>query len=257
MMENAMMGLDPNLLVNALANKESGEGGMWGGQGGLLWIFLLILFWGGGAGFGGNRNNAVNDMALTGQMEAAINKAQAAGCSDQLILTAINGNKEAINQIGSYLGVEVNQVQNAIQGLERGICDLGYRIGQDTASILSAINTGNCALSRQLADCCCATQRGLDSVKYDMATGFCALNTNLDKCCCDMKSYVGARIDAQSMEMRAGFQGIRDYLTAEKIAGLQTELQSAQFQLSQNAQTQNIENYIKNLLTVTCTNTTN
>lgn len=221
--------LDPNLLVNALGRDK--DDSMFGGNG-LLWIFLLILF-GGGAGFG-------------------MNRAEALGCTDQLVLTAINGNKEAVNQLGAYLGTEVNQVQSAISALGNGICELGYKTQQDTASIISQITSGNAAISRQVADCCCATQRGLDQVRYDMQTGFCAINTNIDKCCCNMERFVEAKIDAAQAENRAGFQAIRDYMVNEKIAGLQQDLQTAQFTLSQNAQTQRIEEYVKGLLTVTC-----
>lgn len=233
--------LDPNLLVNSLTKENRNEG--LGGGNGMLWIFLLILFLGGGNGglFGGNGNNAQNAaMGVEGQIEAALAKAQAAGASDQLVLNAINGNKEAINQLGNYLGMEVNQVENAIRGVEKGICDLGYQIGTDTASILAAVNSGNNSLSRQLADCCCNTQRAIDSVKYDMATGFCAVNTHIDHSTSFLERKMDEKIDAAQAENRAGFQGIRDYMTAEKIAALQTDLQSAQFQISQSAQTRAI-----------------
>lgn len=283
-------GLDPNMLVNALANKDNGGNNDAFGGNGLLWIFLLILFMGGGFGNGfGNRQGEVS--GVEGQIEAAIAKANAAGCSDQLILTAINGNKEAIGQLSSYLGVEVNEVQRGISGLERGICDLGYKNGQDTASIIQNVTNGNNSLSRQLADCCCGiernidsikvdlansccetnrnidsvknyidkccceTNRNIDSVRYDMATGFCAVNTNIDKCCCEtnrnidkstsyLERVIDSKIDQQSLEMRAGFQGIRDYMTAEKVAALQNELQSAQFQISQVSQTQAIKDTV-------------
>ena len=46
-------GLDFATFMNsAIRNNEDG---MWSGNGGLLWIFLLILFWGNG-GMWGNRN---------------------------------------------------------------------------------------------------------------------------------------------------------------------------------------------------------
>ena len=55
------MELDPNMLVSTLANKDNdGIGGN-----GLLWIFLLILFWGGGNGFNNNRGG---NAAVEGQI---------------------------------------------------------------------------------------------------------------------------------------------------------------------------------------------
>lgn len=238
------MELDPNMLVSALANKEND--GL-GGSNGLLWIFLLILFWGGGTGFG----NRGGDAAVEGQVEAAIAKAEARGLSDTAVLNAIQGNKEAIAQIANTLGIQFEAVRSTLASMSNGICDLGYKLGQDTASLMSAISGGNASLSRQLADCCCATQRGMDSIKYDMASGFCQVNTNIDKSTFHLERYIDKKFEQAQFENRAGFQGIRDYLVGEKIATLQNDLQAAQLVLQNNAQTQAIMNYIDSKCTST------
>ena len=229
------MELDPNMLVSALANKDNDD---LGGNG-LLWIFLLILFWGGGNGFGNGGNPAVE-----GQIEAAIAKAEAKGLSDTAILSAIQGNKESIAQISNTLGVQFEAVRSTLASMTNGICDLGYKLGQDTASLMSAVSGGNASLSRQLADCCCANQRAVDAVKYDMASGFCQTNTNIDKSTFHIERYVDKKFEQAQFENRAGFQGIRDYLVGEKINALQNELQSAQLASQNNAQTKAIMDYI-------------
>lgn len=228
-----MEGLDPNLLVNSLTRDNDNSG--FGGNNGMLWIFLLLLFGWGGNGFGGKG---------TGDIEAALAKAQAAGASDATILTAIAGNKEAINSLGSYLGVEVNQVQASLRSLETGLCQLGYQSSQETASIISQITAGNAALSRQLADCCCQTQRAIDGVNYNMATQFAATNNAMTKGFCDLGYVIDKKIDAAQMENRAGFQSIREMYTTDKIATLQRELEVAQFHNSQQAQTAAIKETI-------------
>ena len=238
------MELDPNMLVSALANKDND--GL-GGSNGLLWIFLLILFWGGGTGFG----NRGGDAAVEGQVEAAIAKAEARGLSDTAVLNAIQGNKEAVAQIANTLGIQFEAVRNTLASMTNGICDLGYKLGQDTASLMSAISGGNASLSRQLADCCCATQRSIDSIKYDMASGFCQVNTNIDKSTFHLERYIDKKFEQAQFENRAGFQGIRDYLVGEKIATLQSDLQAAQLVLQNNAQTQAIMNYIDSKCTST------
>lgn len=230
------MELDPNMLVSTLANKDND--GLGGGNG-LLWIFLLILFWGGGNGFGNGGNPAVE-----GQIEAAIAKAGQKGLSDTAILNAIQGNKESIAQISNTLGVQFEAVRSTLASMTNGMCDLGYKLGQDTASLMSAISGGNASLSRQLADCCCATQRGIDAVKYDMASGFCQTNTNIDKSTFQIERYVDHKFEEAQFENRAGFQGIRDYLVGEKINALQNELQSAQLALQNNSQTKALMDYI-------------
>ena len=238
------MELDPNMLVSALANKDND--GL-GGSNGLLWIFLLILFWGGGTGFG----NRGGDAAVEGQVEAAIAKAEARGLSDTAVLNAIQGNKEAVAQIANTLGIQFEAVRSTLASMTNGICELGYKLGQDTASLMSAISGGNASLSRQLADCCCATQRSMDSIKYDMATGFCNVNTNIDKSTFHLERYIDKKFEQAQFENRAGFQGIRDYLVGEKIATLQSDLQAAQLVLQNNAQTQAIMNYIDSKCTST------
>ena len=229
------MELDPNMLVSTLANKDNdGLGGN-----GLLWIFLLILFWGGGNGFGNGGNAAVE-----GQIEAAIAKAEAKGLSDTAILNAIQGNKESIAQISNTLGVQFEAVRSTLASMPNGICDLGYKLGQDTASLMSAISGGNAALSRQLAECSCANQRAIDAVKYDMASGFCQTNTSIDKSTFQLERYVDHKFELAQSENRAGFQGLRDYLVGEKISTLENELQSAQLALQNNSQTKAIMEYI-------------
>ena len=232
------MELDPNMLVSTLANKDND--GLGGGNG-LLWIFLLILFWGGGNGFG---NRVGDTAAIEGKIDDAIAKDGSKGLSETAILNAIQGNKESIAQISNTLGVQFEGVRSTLASMNNGMCDLGYKLGQDTASLMSAISGGNASLSRQLADCCCANQRAIDAAKYDMASGFCQTNTNIDKSTFQLERYVDHKFEQAQSENRAGFQGLRDYLVEEKIAGLQNELQSAQLALQNNSQTKALMDYI-------------
>lgn len=70
------------------------------------------------------------------------------------------------------------------------------------------------ALAAQLADCCCTTNRNLDAVRYENAR-----NT------CDIVNAIKADGDAT-----------RALMTQNEIQSLRDELQTANFQLSQQAQ---------------------
>ena len=70
-------GLDFATFMNS-ALRNNGDD-MWGGNNGLLWIFLLILLGGGGWNFGNRAGNLTNDAAITGALDAAIQKARADG----------------------------------------------------------------------------------------------------------------------------------------------------------------------------------
>ena len=94
-------------------------------------------------------------------------------------------------------------VNNNNQVLGNAICQLGYQDAQHTYD-----------LSRQIADCCCTTQRGIDSVKFDMANYSASTNTAitagtqkiLDKLCADQTAALQARV--QSLELQQALCGI-------------------------------------------------
>lgn len=105
-----------------------------GGTGGnwIIWILLFAVLGGNGFGWGGNRGN----VATTEDLASGFNFNALQGKTND-ILAAVNNNTQVLGN---------------------AICQLGYQDAQHAYN-----------LSRQIADCCCATQRGIDSVKFDMA----------------------------------------------------------------------------------------
>lgn len=101
-----------------------------------LLYFFAILFLFGNGGFGGWGNNRGENYVTEADLCNA------------------NSFSELKNSIG-----RLNDNQAAIaRQTDNGICQLGYQGLQNTNSI-----------QQQLSDCCCTTQRGIDSVKFDMA----------------------------------------------------------------------------------------
>jgi len=111
-------------------------------------------------------------------------------------------------------GFQFNDLQNGIRGIERGLCDGFY-------GMQNSFNT----LGHQISDCCCATQRAIDGVNYNMATQF----SNLQNTMCGNTRDI---IDSQN----AGTRAILDFLTQDKISSLQSEVQSLRFAASQAQQ---------------------
>lgn len=156
------------------------DGGMFGGgNNGILWLFAILLLGGGGYGWGGrNQAATTEDLASGFNFSALQNKTND-------ILAAVNNN---------------NQV------LGNAICQLGY---QD----LQNFNM----LERQIAECCCQAQLGVQSVKFDMANYAAAINANttaqtqriLDKMCEDKTAAMAARI--QSLELQQALCGVVRY----------------------------------------------
>lgn len=120
------------------------------------------------------------------------------------------------------------------QGIESGITGLG-----------SQLCNGFNSLSAQLADCCCSTKTAVADVNYNLAAQTNILqntvNNNGNAIQQALNSGFRDVIDAQN----AGTQRIVDLFTQDKIQSLQTELQSAQLQLSNQAQTNNIINALR------------
>lgn len=97
LMQNANKGFDPAALMAMMNNGN----GMFGGNGGWWWIFIIVLFWmwggWGGNGFGrGNQAETNSDFARLAAMGNQNN-------NTDLLMQAINGNKDAINTF-IYLG---------------------------------------------------------------------------------------------------------------------------------------------------------
>lgn len=128
----------------AAVTRNSGDDGMFGGNG-AWWIIILLLFgWGGRGGFGAG----------------GFGGGCSAPCATQADLAA---------------GFNNSAVLSGINGIDSALCQ-GFN-GINTAILQSGYNTqaGINSIAHQIADCCCGTQRAIDGVNYNIAKGFCDL----------------------------------------------------------------------------------
>ena len=159
--------------MRAVLDGRDGYGDGFGmGGGWFAWILLFALF--GGNGFGGWGRN---------------------GCQPVTESDLCNANSfsELKNSVG-----RLNDNQSAIaRQTDNAIATIGYQNLQNT-------NT----LSAQIADCCCTTQRGIDSVNYNGAMNTAAINANTT----------------------AGVQKILDAITGKRMADMQNQINQLQLQ---------------------------
>ena len=181
-------------------NNRNNDGGMFGND--WAWIVILLLFgWGrGGYGFGGNGGGQGGGYGYPCCGTPATQADLSAAFASNSVLSGINGIDSTLCQ--------------GFNGINTAILQNGY-------NTQAGINT----LSHQLADCCCATQRAIDSVKYENATNTCAIQNTIQNTTRDV-------IENANANSRA----ILDFLTNDKIATLTAENQSLKFQASQTAQ---------------------
>ena len=119
---------------------------------------------------------------------------------------------------GIQSGFALNGLENGIRGIQQGLCDGFYAVN-------TALLTGFNGIQAQLASCCCETQRGIDSLRFDMATGFCNL---------------GNAINAQTRDIvdnqNANYRAIMDFLVQEKLSTKDARIAELTNQLSQSNQ---------------------
>ena len=111
----------------------------------------------------------------------------------------------------------------ATRGIENGIQNI-------STQLCNGFNT----LGSQMANCCCDLKQGQGEINYNLAA-----QTNI------LQNTVNNGFRDVIENQTAGVQRIIDTITQDKIQSLQTELQSAQLQLSNQAQTNNIINALR------------
>lgn len=122
-------------------------------------------------------------------------------------------------------GFNFNELQRGIQGIQNGLCDGFYAQAQQVnglnVNMLQGFNSVGAQLAQlgyQQQSCCCETNRNIDRVSYENARNTCDIMQNQDR----------------------NTQRIIDTLTANQIQDLRDQLQTANMQLSQQAQSANL-----------------
>lgn len=181
----------PVFMGGGFGGYGSGLGGDWLGL-----ILLALIFgngWGGGFGGFGGGNGAFGTAAL------------AQGFAD-------------------------NRVLAKLDGITQGLCDGFY--AQNTGMLTGFNTIGSQIAENRFAakDCCCETNRNIDSVRV-----------GVQQCCCDLKSAIHEEGEATRALINANtMQSLRD-----KLADKDRDLQTANFQLSQQAQNATLINTLR------------
>lgn len=184
-------GLDPNMVM-AMMNNRNG----FGGDGGwFMWIiFLFFLMGWGGNGFGGfgNRN---------GYGDAALGNLINNDAGRDLLMQAIQGNGNAINQLSTMFNCSTNQIQQSINAVMTQIQQVGNNVGQSAQEIINAIQAGNCNIAQQIASCCCENrlaianqtntlQQAINTVVNGQERGFSQIGYETARQTCEIRDAI-------------------------------------------------------------------
>lgn len=216
-------GFDMATFINSALDRNGGRSSGWGdGEGGFLWI-LLVLLLGGGRGFGWGNGGAGGDSAAAESVERAVAQARADGLSDQVVLDAVRGNATAISQLASTLHCDISSIQAVLCGMDKSIMQVANQVGMSTQQVINAVQSGNCQLTAQIADCCCKIETAILTQGYETRIQNMEQTNALTGVMNAGFNLLGNKIDAQTQTMLNSFQSMRDYFTNEKISALQLE----------------------------------
>lgn len=227
-------GVDPNLmamLTNGSRNQDA-----WGG-GGMWWIWVIIMFW----LWGGNGNGM---FGRNGGLDGIPNQLNNDFGRD-ILLQAINGNGTAISQLASTLNCDVNTLQTAIGQVQSSIQSVGSQVGMSGQQIINAIQSGNCQLGNQLAQCCCDLRTAITTQGYENQLRTVQQTNDITQNATSNTNVLAAKIDAQTQIINDRFCQLEMREMANTIQNLRDQVRGYELSASQQLQTANIVNQIR------------
>lgn len=207
-------GIDPNVLLASKNNNGFGGEGGW-----FMWvIFLFFLMGSGGNGFGwGNQNG--------GNLPNLINN----DAGRELLMSAIQGNGNAIGQLATTLNCDIKQVNSALQAMA------------------TQLQNSNTQLASQLAQCCCdnkmaicqqtnTLQSAINGVGNAMERGFSDNAFRMQTLACDLKTSANDNTRA----ILGKLDQIEDSRKDREIASLTAQLTASQSRAERQSELQPI-----------------
>ena len=141
-----------------------------------------------------------------------------------------DANNGALTRAEMTDGFNIQSVLNKLNGIENGLCQGFY--AQNNTALQGFSTIGNQIMQNQFAmkECCCETNRNIDAVRYENSKNTCEITTAIH----NEGEQTRALIQANTI------QNLRDRLEAKS-----QELQTANFQLSQQAQNATLINELR------------
>ena len=195
MMDNGLSVADAMALT-----KNNENDGWFGGSGAWVFFLFFLLAWGNGGwgGFGGNG------------MQGALTRAELnEGLNNQAVISKLDGISNGLCD-GFY--AQNTTMLQGFNGVERALCQ-GF----------NGVNSNVTNLGYQMQNCCCETNRNIDSIRYENAKNTCDIMQNNDR----------------------NTQRIIDTMTQNTVQELRDQLQAAQLQLGTLSQTSTIINAVR------------
>lgn len=194
---------DNSALIAALSNNNGLEtaalmnGGMFGGANAMWNNPMMYLVWlavlGNGGLFGNNRNGCgiCQNTELNGRFDA-IQAQIDTNHNNDVAMSAIQGNHNAIHELAGILNTSFTNVSSAVCDVRSAIKEVGGQVGFSAERVINAANVGDMNIITAIKDCCCQTQQNIIKMGYEnqiqnlnqtntIQTGFDRTNTGIER----------------------------------------------------------------------------
>lgn len=231
---NNNKGIDPGILAMLGDRNRDGFGG--NDFFAILLLFILMGWGGNGNGlFGGNRG------AVGGEGLNILNN----DSTRELLMSAIQGNGNAISQLSTQLGCSIGQVQEGLNTLNMSLCNVGNQVGMSGQQIINAIQSGNCTLANQIASCCCDVRTAIERQGFENQLATVNQTNTLQNSANTQFNILGAKIDAQTQIINDKFCQLEMREMQNRINTLQQEKSALETSALLQQQTQNLVGQLK------------
>lgn len=210
-------GIDTGYLMGMLGNNNNG--GLFGGRGFEDIIALIIVAAifgnGNGFGFGGNNQNSTER---------------------EMLMSAIQRNGTDLSQLAQTLGCSNSRVLDAIGQVSTQLCNFAGQNGLSFQQVINSIQSGNCAITNSIANCCCDLKQAIAGVNVGLERGFSSVAYETQRQTCDIEKAIASSTSqilegqraAELREMQDKMDALREK-NAQQAVILNNAQQTAQF----------------------------
>ena len=172
----------------------------------LVWMYMMRWM------NGGNWDNGGSLEAATQRQIQTLSDQMNDNHTSDLIMAAIQGNNNTIQEVATRLGCDLNAIASAVQSVRSDISAVGSQLGFSSERIINAVNQGDCGVIQALKDCCCETQKSILTQGYENRIAISDATRNIK----DTINYVG-------LEVEKGFSDT-SYQTQAQTCALQNTI---------------------------------
>ena len=155
-----LTGNNDNLATMAMMSNGAFGNGMWNNPM-IYLVWMYVMRWMNNGDWNNNSYPAVQRQLQTLQDQMQDNH------NSDLVMQAIKGNSQALQDLSTRLSCDANAIQSAIQSVQSGIANVGSQVGFSSERVINAINSGDSNIIQALNNCCCATQKEILKMGYE------------------------------------------------------------------------------------------